>query len=339
MSGTKPNSRSAVPPSGTDGACLLTAVWPGLRGGNHQAVVTALTSAPPGSWRAELVDVVRGMSGGLLFGVPLLYTMEVWWTAEHTTPWQGLGILALSIVPIAALNRTAGFRVGGDATWRDSLLDAVEALGIAVILAAIVLTLLREITAATPLAVMASKVTYEALPFGLGVAVANHFLSGKNRSEGDDEGGGTSGDEGTREGDGNGGEDRGLNGTVADLGATLVGAAFIALNIAPTEEVPMLAAAMGPPWLIALVAFSLVVTYAIVFVAGFSGQEQRHAQQGVLQRPLTETMAAYLVALLGAVAMLWVFQQLTGPTPWLLAQAVVLAFPASVGGAAGRLAI
>ena len=61
-------------------------------------------------WRAEGTDVVRAVSGGLLFGVPLLYTMEVWWTGTHTEPHQMLVLLTLLALPIFALNRTAGFR-------------------------------------------------------------------------------------------------------------------------------------------------------------------------------------------------------------------------------------
>lgn len=295
-----------------------------------------------GIWHDELVDVIRGLSGGLLFGIPLLYTMEMWWTGEHTTPQQGMGVLLLTLVPITALNRTAGFRKRGHSSWRHAVLDAVEALGIGILLSFVILVVLREITAATPAPVAATKVAYEALPFGMGVAIANHLLSGRNddadrdgdaRRDADDDG--TGGDARAQHRD-NG--DR-LHGTLADLGAALIGAVFVAFNVAPTEEIPMLASAMEPVWLMVLILFSLAVTHAIVFVAGFAGQEQRHAQHGVLQRPLSETMAAYLVALTGSFVMLWLFQQLSGPPHWMLAQAVVLAFPASIGGAAGRLAV
>lgn len=297
-------------------------------------MTAAVDPSQQAAWRQAAVDAVRGMSGGLLFGVPLLYTMEMWWSGEHTRPAHAVVVLVLSLVPIIALNRTAGFRTGGDATWRDAVIDAVEALGISVVLAGAVLFVLREITGSTPVLVAASKVAYQTLPFGIGVAVANHFLSGrKNRSE-DTDRGQREAVEGERRRPRNQ-----INGTAADLAATLVGATFIALNVAPTDEVPMIAASMGPAWLILLVGLSVTVTYAIVFVAGFAGQRQRHAQRGVLQHPLSETLAAYTVSLVGAALMLAVFQRLNGPPAWMLAQAVVLAFPASIGGAAGRLAL
>jgi uncharacterized membrane protein len=86
-------------------------------------------------------------------------------------------------------------------------------------------------------------------------------------------------------------------------------------------------------------AASLVVSYAIVFVAGFSNQDRRHLQEGPFQRPITETVVCYLIALTTALALLWMFQQGMRPWPELLAQTVVLGLPAAVGGAAGRLAI
>ena len=77
---------------------------------------------------------------------------------------------------------------------------------------------------------------------------------------------------------------------------------------------------------------------AIVFVAGFSNQAGRHAHEGIFQRPLSETIFSYLVALLVATMLLWLFQR--GIEPWtdVVTRVVVLGLPAAVGGAAGRLA-
>lgn len=279
-----------------------------------------------GPWAAEAIDVVRAASGGLLFGVPLLFTMEVWWTGSRSAPAQALGMVALTFVPVILLNRTSGFRSTKDVRWRDAALDSIEAVAIGVVLSALVLFVLREVTAETPLREGLGKVAYETFPFCLGVAVAHHFL-GRGRSEDDDSEGDDGHDEAT------------INATVADVGATVVGAVFVAITIAPTDEIPLLVSAMSAGWLLVVVAASLVVTYAIVFVAGFAGEEARHSQEGLLQHPLTETVACYLLALASAALMLWVFQRFEGPGSAMLGQVVVLGLPAAVGGAAGRLAI
>jgi putative integral membrane protein (TIGR02587 family) len=280
-------------------------------------------AAPSGQWVDEATAVARAAAGGMLFGIPLLYTMEIWWTGSHTTPAQMLGVLAVTCVPVFLLNRTAGFRSTADVRLRDAVMDTVEAVGLGLILVTMVLFLFREITLDTPPAVGLGKVVYEVMPFCIGIAVANHFLS-RGRDSPDDSG--------SKNGPT-------INPTLVDIGATLIGAVFIALNIAPTDEIFMLAATMSPQWLLAVMAASLLVSYAIVFVAGFGDQDKRHAQVGIFQRPSTETVACYLVALFASALMLWFFQRASTPAPFFLKEVVVLGLPATIGGAAGRLAI
>jgi len=292
-------------------------------------------------WSRELDDLVRGMSGGFLFGIPLLYTMEVWWIGSFVDHPRMLVALAASFVVVLLLNHTGGFRRTEDIRLRDAAIDSVEALAIGVVCTSIVLVLLRRITFDTPLDEALGKVIYEAVPFTLGVALARQLLS----SGGDTNSGarGVSGlaeeDGGARQGDGQPHAE--LNATVADVGATLVGALFVAFNIAPTDEIPMLAAASEGPWLLAMIAASLLISYAIVFEAGFADQEQRMQQRGVFQRPLSETVASYLISLVAAAIMLWFFESLSLDDPWQmwLRHTLVLGLPATIGGAAGRLAV
>lgn len=284
---------------------------------------SATSSLNDVTWRDEVNDAVRGVSGGLLFGIPLLMTMELWWIGTSARPLRVAAVLLVTFAAVVVLTKAAGFRRSADARWSDVLVDSVEAVAIGLVCVAGVLILLREITAATPLAEAVGKVVYEATPFSLGVAVARHILR-QGRDESDE----------SRPADG------GSHPTFADLGATAIGALFVGFNIAPTEEVPMLTATLPPPALLAVMAASLVVTYAIVYEAGFGDQEKRRQQQGVLQHPLTETAVAYLVALGAAALMLFFFAGLENDPPaWALSQVVVLGLPAAVGGAAGRVAI
>lgn len=284
-------------------------------------------------WRSEALDLVRAMSGGLLFGVPLLFTMEVWWTGELSPQWALLVLVALLGLPVFVLNKTEGFRSSRDVRWRDAAADAIEAVALAFVVTAVMLVLIREIRGDVPLGASLGKVIYESVPFCLGIGMARHLLSGGRDPESDDDG-----DDGD-DGGGKPAAPRRVSASVADLGATLIGSVFIALSIAPTDEVPMIASAMTPPWLLLMVAASLAASYAIVFVAGFGDQDARHAPDGPFQRPITETVTCYLIALLVSVVLLWAFQRAMLPWPELLAQAIVLALPAAIGGAAGRLAV
>ncbi|HJR24578.1 MAG TPA: TIGR02587 family membrane protein [Acidimicrobiales bacterium] len=308
------------------------------------------TAAEPevGPWKTELLDVVRAASGGLLFGVPLLYTMEVWWTGTHTTPALMLVVLGVLVLPVLALNRTAGFRSHRDVRLRDAVGDTVEAIAVGVVVTAIVLLLVGEIGPDSGGESALGKVVYECVPFCLGVGVARHFLHGRRaggEGEGEDASPGDLGAVGGGDAAGGSSEDGdddlngGLSPTVADLGATILGAIFVSLSIAPTDEVPMIASAVGPIGLLALIGASIATSYAIVFVAEFGNQEARHTQEGPFQRPITETVVSYLLALCVAAALLWLFQRGTDPPADLLARVVVLGFPAAIGGAAGRLAV
>ena len=300
-------------------------------------------------WAAELDDLVRAVSGGFLFSIPLLYTMEVWWVGTFVNGRRMAIALAATFVVVFLLNRSAGFRKGQRRRLSDTLVETVQALAIALVATAGILFLLRRVTLATPPDEALGKVIYEAVPFALGVAVASQFLSG-DRSQsgggrgGPDAGGGGQGGQGGQQGaDSRRGQpDRSeLRGTLRDLGATVVGAMFIGFTIAPTEEVPMLAAGLNPPGLLALMAVSLLISYGIVFESGFADQRSRRRQQGIFQRPISETIVSYLVALLVAAGMLWFFRQFGLEDPWhmWLKYTIVLGLPAAVGGAAGRLAV
>ncbi len=290
------------------------------------------TAQVSNQWQRELKDVIRGASGGFLFGIPLLYTMEVWWIGSTASPLRMLIALVATFVTLVLLNRTAGFRRAQGIQLVDAAMDAVEALAIGIICTTVVLILLREVRWESGIGEALGKIIFESIPFSLGVAVANQILSARSD---DSQGAGTQAPVGQQPDIGK------LNATLADIGATVIGAIFIAFNIAPTDEIPMLAAAVSPPWLLAISLTSLLISYAIVFVAEFADQQSRKQQRGIFQQPLSETIASYLVSLVMALGMLWFFQQLSASDPWhmWLSYTILLGLPATVGGAAGRLAV
>ena len=294
----------------------------------------------PRPWAAEFQDLIRAASGGLLFGVPMLYTMEVWWVGSTAGPIRLYAVLGLSFIPIFLLHRTSGFRSTKDVKFLDAMMDTVDAVAISMVCVTGILIVLRELTSTTPLGEALGKILYEGLPFSVGVGLASHFLIDEGGDEGGEDGGRVTVDE--RKGNDTVTEktERNMSASLSDTGATLIGALVVAFSIAPTDEVPLLASAINARWLIALVAVSLVVSYAIVFEAGFTSQKQRHEHQGLFQAPVPETVVSYLLSLVAAYTMLWFFDRISPDEPWFatLTHVVVLGFPAAIGGAAGRLA-
>jgi putative integral membrane protein (TIGR02587 family) len=284
-------------------------------------------TAAAGQWRDVSRDLVRAASGGMIFGIPLLYTMEVWWVGQQATPPRLLLGLVAATVPAFLLVRVGGFWSRPARSIGDAAVQTVQAMGIALLSVAVVLVVLQRITWPTPLPTALGMVVYEAVPFAVGAAIAGAAIAGASDDLSD-----RSGPSGQR---------HSVRDTVRDLGATAIGALFLGLAIAPTDEVPMLAAGIPGPWLVALIALSLAVSYTIVFASGFLDERKRRAQMGLLQRPLTETLAAYLVALLVSALMLGAFDNLAldAPPHEILSRIIVLGLPAAVGGSAGRLVV
>lgn len=282
-------------------------------------------------WWAELRAILQGTAGGFLFGIPLLYTVEVWSIGSATEPWWLLTVLAVTLVVVWLFTQVEGFRKTLTLHPLEAVLESIEAVGIGVLCAAMALLLLRRITPATPLSEILGKLVFEGVPFSLGVALARSTLSNnalrlRRRI--------------TLPQSSEASSLNNLRNTLVDFDATLIGAVLIAFSIAPTEEVPLLASSLPPLWLLLIMAASLGLSYGIVFASGFTERAERQ-QRGLLLSPGTETLIAYLVALVASVTMLVLFRQLQPGDPWQewLSNTLVLGLPASVGGAAGRILI
>ncbi len=282
-----------------------------------------MTRENPGPWAEEIHDLARGFSGAYLFGIPLLFTMEMWWIGQYADLWKLVAFLAIAFLANLGLAYFAGFEQA--AIFDTPVPQAVKAVAIGVVASVVVLLVLNRIQPGDPLDSILGKVIIQAVPLSIGASVANAVFSsrGEGRAGGSGEGASPWKD------------------TFNDLGATLIGAAFIGFSIAPTEEVPMLAAEMGYWHELALMGLSLAISYAIVFESGFDPCASQQGGQALFQRPITETVVAYFLSLLASLLALYLFDrvELGDPLPYVVSQILVLGLPAAVGGAAGRLAV
>lgn len=276
----------------------------------------------------ELDEFAHGAAGGFLFGIPLLYTMEFWVTGPKISMPHALALLGLSIGISLVFVATIGFREKEPPGWDDILAETVDTVGISIVVTVVTLFALGKIDSAMPLDIAMGRIALELLPVSLGVAIANHILPRQEGRQGQEE-------------DRQAGKTRRVGATTRDLVASGGGALLLSLNIAPTDEVGLLAAELSELRLIGLMLFSLLISYMIVFEAGFHNQQLRRESQGALQHPLTETIVAYIVALLVCAGTLWGVGALSPATTFgtILSMTVVLAFPGALGAAAGRLAV
>lgn len=271
--------------------------------------------------RYEWHYILQRSAGGFLFGVPLLYTIELWSIGSESRPLWLLSALGIGFIGVFLITHAEILRRHGRLNCWENFRETVEVLAIGLICAAISLVLIRRITWETPLNEILGKLVFEGISFSFGAALAVSLLKKGTPPE----------DQESPHPD--------FRDTLADLDATLLGAFIIAFNIAPTDEVTFLATAIPPLWLLVLMGASLFISYLIVFAAGFTNQQERQAQSGWIQRPITETLVAYLISLGAGLLMLYFFHQLSPHDPWQkwLSSTIVLGLPASIGGAAGRI--
>ncbi|MBD1915025.1 MULTISPECIES: TIGR02587 family membrane protein [Cyanophyceae] len=276
-------------------------------------------------WQTEFSDLMRGIAGAFLFGAPFLYTMEVWWKGNFTSPPRMMLILGMAYMALVLLNIKGGFRAEQPRSRTQILVESAEGLAIALFTATLSLTLLDIVHVETGIDAIMGRLITLSLPYSIGVGIANNLLLRVGDDEADSD------------------KKRGhpLRSTLSDAGAALLGAIVVGSSIAPTDEIPMISSSLEPTRLLLIMASSLLLSYIIVFEANFGAQRQRRSQSGLFQGPISETVAAYLIALAASAFMLWLFQVIRVGDPinqW-VSYIIVLGLPCTIGGAAGRLAV
>ena len=263
----------------------------------------------------SLREYGRGIGGGFLFSLPLLLTMEVWDAGVTVSPVRLLAGLAATFVLLCGYNAYAGLR--HDTRLDEILVDSVEELGIGLALSAGILWMLGRINGASSLPEVTGLILVEGFFVAVGVSVGTAQLTGAT-----DEGGQPSGRQQT---------------IASELALAFCGAVLIAANVAPTEEILVLASEMGPLLLLAVLLSSLVLAATLLYFSNFRGSARFAGNRGLfgVVHGTAITCAAGLVA---SAAVLWFFGRFDGHSLTLnVAQCVVLGMAGTLGAAAGRL--
>lgn len=266
----------------------------------------------------------RGVAGGLMFSLPLLYTMEVWWAGFNAHPWRLAAYVLATFVLLLGYNRFAGLR--HDASMVEVAIDSIEELGIGFIIAAVALFLLGRITFEMPANEIAGQIVIEAMTVAIGVSVGTAQLGGGDE---EDEGIGKAG----------GGDAKGPPGIHfgGQMLLAFCGATLFAANVAPTEEIVMIAIEISWLRLVGLAFGSLLVGSLILHYSEFTGARQ-FVRTDNLSAVVVSSVITYAVALSAAALILWFFGRFDGVSLYTsLAQVVVLGVAATLGASAGRL--
>lgn len=280
----------------------------------------------------SLQEYLRGIAGGLLFSLPLLYTMEVWWAGFIAHPLRLLVYVLATFSLLLGYNRYGGLR--RSASPLEVAIDSVEEMGLGLIIAAMFLWLLGRITAEMNLDEIAGTIIIEAMTVAIGVSVGTAQLGGGEGTQQTDSGmkSDSSSDDPeptpflTNNGDFSG-----------QLTIALCGAVLFAANVAPTEEIIQIATESNSWRLAGFALVSMILGAMILFYSNFTGTQRFSKKHGMIN-VIYGTVVTYAIALVASAAILWFFGRFDGASLiTCLAQTVVLGLAATLGASAGRL--
>ena len=282
---------------------------------------TATSSDGRPSVAESLREYGRGLAGGLMFSLPLLYTMEVWWAGFIAPPERLLAYTVLIFALLLGYNRYAGMHP--DASVSEVIIDSVEEFGLGIITATGVLYLLGRIGDGQSLGEAFGKIVVEAGLVAIGFSVGTAQLGGGEQEEENQKRNEEKGRRTVTFGD--------------HVVLAACGAMLFAANVAPTEEIVMIAVEASSARMLALSLLSLSLAALVLYFSDFSGAKRLAAADSPFDI-VVGTVVTYGVALLASALMLWFFGRFDGMSAGVIAhQVVVLGFAAVLGASAGRL--
>ncbi|MDP9422845.1 MAG: TIGR02587 family membrane protein [Pseudomonadota bacterium] len=265
---------------------------------------------------AHAANFGRGFAGAIVFGLPLMMTMEMWWLGFTLSGWMLLQFALANLALLVGLSRVSGFDVSRGAI--EDIFDALAAFGMGAISSAIVLGLFAEIEPSTPLPEIAGMIVIQAIPASFGAMIADKLFGEDDKP----------------------GEHRTRRRSYAGQLTLLVsGALFLSFTMSPTEEIALISFRMTPWHALAMMVLTVAVMHALVYSVGFGAHSEEQGAAG-LSVLLRFTMVGYGLAALASTYILWTFGRFDGLSWAAAAQMiVVLSFPAGIGAAIARMVV
>lgn len=260
-----------------------------------------------------LRDMGRAAAGALLFSLPMLMTMELWYIALYIERWKLLLFLFSSFPLLILLSRMIGFEK--TTGWSEAVKDSMVAVGISFSTCFVILFLLGVLSSDLNLDNLTAAVAVQLVPASIGALLARSQL-GVEKAE----------------------DNERPESYSRELFLMAVGALFLAFNVAPTEETLLISYKITYLHTLAILAVSLLIMHGFVFSLGFAGGRELTDELTTPRAFLFFTLPGYVISALLSLYLLWIFGSLDGLAPGAISKAVVVqALPASIGAAAARL--
>ena len=253
--------------------------------------------------------LMRGLLGAMVFALPLTMTVEMWDLGVTMDPARLALLLVMTVPLLIALSYYAGFEE--TFSLLDNILDAFAAMVLSAAACLVILLLFGAIDLQTPLTELVGKLTVLSFGASIGALLADKQFNDEREE---------------------GAQRQAARGFGSRLFVMGVGAIFLSLNIAPTDEVQLIAGSIGPPYAVVLACVSL---FALGIVLSLADPGTANASWACRAR---RAFAGYGLCLVIAGFILWCFGRLDGVAfNEAVETVIVLGFPASLGAGAARL--
>jgi putative integral membrane protein (TIGR02587 family) len=257
--------------------------------------------------------LARAFGGAIIFSLPLLMTQEMWDLGRYAERWKLALLLTLSFPLFVGLSHHAGFEETFD--WKDDVRDSFVAYAVAFAASAIMLALFGVARSGSTPHTFWAALALQAVPAGIGALLGRSLLQKKELPQ----------------------KDWGAK-YAGKLFLMTAGALFLAINVAPTDEVIVITHQMNEWLAILLAVMSLVLMHAFVYAVEFRGGAVAPEGHSMWSLFLRFTVAGYALALAVAFYLLWTFGRTEGfALEHIVTATLVLGFPAAIGAAAARL--
>ncbi len=258
--------------------------------------------------------LARGIGGAIFFSLPLLMTMEMWRLGFYIDHFRIAVLLILFFPILVGVSHFAGFEKTSG--WRQDVTDASAAYLVGFVTAIAILWLTSVLRFDMSTHEVIGMASLQAVPASLGAILAQGQFGQSERKD----------------------RQKIPNTYPGELFFMMVGAIFFAFNVAPTEEMILIAYKMNAWHVVGLAAFSLLLMHAVVYAVEFTGQAQAPPGISWWMLFLRWSVVGYAIALLVGAYTLWTFGRFDSMgLPPTVESIIVLGFPASLGAAGARL--
>lgn len=261
-----------------------------------------------------LRDIGRAFGGAIIFSLSMLMTQELWQFGGSMNLFRLALLIVLGFPMLVELSHQIGFeRTGG---FGDDVIDALFALMVGALTTVVLLVGFNSFGKGASIDEIVGKTAIQIVPAAMG-ALLGRSQFGRRPDDDVEE------------------KQESYSGELFLMG---VGALYLGFNVAPTQEIALIANRLAPWHALMLVGLSLSAMYGFVFAVNFRGGRELGEATPWWSAFVRLTVPGYVLALAISLYLLWTFERLDAVS---LSEGVitviVLGLPCSIGAAAARL--